>query len=58
MLKIDRTRYGQTIASGYMNTQIKCDKILIACMFFGVVADYCIENGIAREISKGEAKTT
>jgi Na+-translocating ferredoxin:NAD+ oxidoreductase subunit B len=34
----------------------KCDKLLEACLSFGVVADYCIENGIAREISKKEAK--
>jgi Na+-translocating ferredoxin:NAD+ oxidoreductase subunit B len=34
----------------------KCDKLLEACMSFGVVADYCIENGMAREISKAEAK--
>ena len=34
----------------------KCDKILEACMTFGLAADYYIENGMAREISKEEAK--
>ena len=34
----------------------KCDKLLEACMTFGVAADYYIENGMAREISKEEAK--
>jgi len=34
----------------------KCDKLLEACMSFGFAADYYIENGLAREISKAEAK--
>jgi len=34
----------------------QCDKLLEACMTFGFAADYCIENGMAREISKEEAK--
>jgi len=34
----------------------KCDKLLEACMTFGFAADYYIENGLAREISKDEAK--
>jgi len=34
----------------------KCDKLLEACMMFGLAADYYIENGLAREISKEEAK--
>jgi electron transport complex protein RnfB len=34
----------------------KCDKLLEACMSFGFAADYYIENGMAREISKEEAK--
>jgi electron transport complex protein RnfB len=34
----------------------KCDKLSEACMTFGFAADYYIENGMAREISKGEAK--
>lgn len=34
----------------------KCDKLLEACMTFGFAADYYIENGMAREISKDEAK--
>jgi len=34
----------------------KCDKLLEACMTFGFAADYYIENGMAREISKEEAK--
>ena len=34
----------------------KCDKLLEACMMFGLAADYYIDNGLAREISKDEAK--
>ncbi len=34
----------------------KCDKMLEACMMFGVAADYYIENGLAREITKAEAQ--
>lgn len=34
----------------------KCDKLLEACMTFGLAADYYIENGLAREISKEEAR--
>ena len=34
----------------------KCDKLLEACMTFGFAADYYIENGMAREITKEEAK--
>jgi hypothetical protein len=34
----------------------KCDKLLEACMTFGFAADYYIENGMAREISKVEAR--
>ena len=34
----------------------KCDKLSEACMTFGFAADYYIENGMAREISKEEAK--
>ena len=34
----------------------KCDKLMESCMTFGVAADYYIENGLAREISKQEAK--
>jgi Fe-S-cluster-containing hydrogenase component 2 len=34
----------------------KCDKLLEACMTFGFAADYYIENEMAREISKEEAK--
>ena len=33
-----------------------CDKMSEACMSFGVIADYLIENQIARKISKTEAK--
>jgi NAD-dependent dihydropyrimidine dehydrogenase PreA subunit len=33
-----------------------CDKLLESCMSFGVAADYYIENGFAREITKEEAK--
>jgi len=33
-----------------------CDKLLEACMSFGASADFYIENGIGREISKEEAK--
>ena len=33
-----------------------CDKILEACMSFGPAADYYIENGLGREISKEEAR--
>jgi Na+-translocating ferredoxin:NAD+ oxidoreductase RNF subunit RnfB len=33
-----------------------CDKLLEACMMFGVAADYYIENGLGREITKEEAK--
>jgi electron transport complex protein RnfB len=33
-----------------------CDKLLEACMSFGFAADYYIDNGLAREISKDEAK--
>jgi H+/Na+-translocating ferredoxin:NAD+ oxidoreductase subunit B len=33
-----------------------CDKILEACMMFDLAADYYIENGLGREISKGEAQ--
>jgi len=32
-----------------------CDKLLESCMSFGVAADYYIENGLGREISKDEA---
>jgi len=34
----------------------KCDKLLEACMTFGFGADYYIDNGLGREISKEEAK--
>ena len=33
-----------------------CDKLLESCMVFGLAADYYIENGHGREISKDEAK--
>jgi hypothetical protein len=33
-----------------------CDKLLEACMSFGPAADFYIENGIGREITKEEAK--
>jgi electron transport complex protein RnfB len=33
-----------------------CDKLLEACMSFGNAADFYIENGLGREISKEEAK--
>jgi len=33
-----------------------CDKLLEACMSFGPSADFYIENGLGREISKEEAK--
>lgn len=33
-----------------------CDKLLEACMVFGLAADYYIENGLGREISKEEAR--
>jgi len=33
-----------------------CDKLLEACMSFGAAADFYIENGLGREISKEEAK--
>ena len=33
-----------------------CDKLLEACMSFGASADFYIENGIGREVSKDEAK--
>ena len=33
-----------------------CDKLLEACMTFGAAADFYIENGLGREISKEEAK--
>jgi NAD-dependent dihydropyrimidine dehydrogenase PreA subunit len=33
-----------------------CDKLLEACMSFGAFADFYIENGLGREISKEEAK--
>ena len=33
-----------------------CDKLLEACMSFGASADFYIENGMGREISKEEAK--
>jgi Na+-translocating ferredoxin:NAD+ oxidoreductase subunit B len=33
-----------------------CNKLLEACMVFGVAADYYIENGIGREITQEEAK--
>ena len=33
-----------------------CDKLLEACMSFGAAADYFIENGLGREISKEEAR--
>ena len=33
-----------------------CDKLLEACMSFGASADFYIENGLGREISKEEAK--
>ncbi|MBU2646393.1 4Fe-4S binding protein [bacterium] len=32
-----------------------CDKLLEACMMFGLAADYYIENELAREITKEEA---
>ena len=32
-----------------------CDKLMEACMMFGVAADYYIENELAREITKEEA---
>jgi len=32
-----------------------CDKLLEGCMMFDLAADYYIENGLAREISKKEA---
>jgi electron transport complex protein RnfB len=35
-----------------------CDKLLEACMSFGAFADFYIENGLGREISKEEAKKT
>jgi len=33
-----------------------CDKLLEACMSFGPAADFYIENGLGREISKEEAR--
>ncbi|MCK5181146.1 MAG: 4Fe-4S binding protein, partial [Dehalococcoidia bacterium] len=33
-----------------------CDKLLEACMSFGASADFYIENGLGREISKAEAE--
>jgi Pyruvate/2-oxoacid:ferredoxin oxidoreductase delta subunit len=33
-----------------------CDKLLEACMTFGPAADYVIENGLGREISKEDAR--
>jgi H+/Na+-translocating ferredoxin:NAD+ oxidoreductase subunit B len=33
-----------------------CDKLLEACMSFGPAAEFYIENGIGREITKNEAK--
>lgn len=33
-----------------------CDKLMDACMAFGPVADFYIENGLGREINKEEAK--
>jgi NAD-dependent dihydropyrimidine dehydrogenase PreA subunit len=33
-----------------------CDKLLEACMSFGAAADFYIENGLGREISKKEAR--
>ena len=33
-----------------------CDKLMEACMSFGPAADFYIENGIGREITKDEAK--
>ena len=33
-----------------------CDKLLEACMSFGPAADFYIENGLGREISKKEAR--
>ena len=33
-----------------------CDKLMEACMSFGPAADFYIENGIGREITKEEAK--
>ena len=33
-----------------------CDKLLEACMSFGPMADFYIENGLGREISKEEAR--
>lgn len=33
-----------------------CDKLLEACMIFGIAADYYIENGFGREITKEEAR--
>jgi NAD-dependent dihydropyrimidine dehydrogenase PreA subunit len=33
-----------------------CDKLLEACMSFGASADFYIENGLGREISKEESK--
>jgi ferredoxin len=32
-----------------------CDKIMEACMTFGIFADFAIENGMAREITREEA---
>jgi len=32
-----------------------CEKLLEACMVFGAAADYYIENGFGREITKEEA---
>ena len=37
-------------------TRKGCDKLLEACMSFGPAADFYIENGLGREISKEEAK--
>ena len=33
-----------------------CDKLLESCMMFGLAADYYIENGFGREVSKEEAR--
>jgi Pyruvate/2-oxoacid:ferredoxin oxidoreductase delta subunit len=33
-----------------------CDKLLEGCMTFNLAAEYCIENGLAREITKDEAR--
>ena len=52
------TRFGVSECICRKEAQIMghgCDKLLEACMSFGLAADYCIENGLAREITKEEA---